>query len=38
MERAEQYLFKGDREAVRRQSVIEALNGLIRFLEEDSSQ
>ena len=38
MERTEQYLFKGDREAVRRQSVIEALSGLIRFLEEDSSQ
>ena len=38
MERAEQYLFTGDREAVRRQSVMEALSGLIRFLEEDSSQ
>ena len=38
MERTEQYLFKGDREAVRRQSVIEALSGLIRFLKEDSSQ
>ena len=38
MERTEQYLFKGDREAVRRQSVIEALSGLIRFLEEDLSQ
>jgi nicotinamide-nucleotide amidase len=38
MERAEQYLFTGDREAVRRQSVIEALSGLIRFLEEDPSQ
>ena len=37
-ERAEQYLFTGDREAVRRQSVIEALSGLIRFLEGDSSQ
>ena len=37
-ERTEQYLFKGGREAVRRQSVIEALSGLIRFLEEDSSQ
>ena len=36
-ERAKQYLFTGDREAVRRQSVIEALSGLIRFLEEDSS-
>ena len=38
MERAEQYLFTGDREAVRRQSVIEALSGLIRFLQGDSSQ
>ena len=38
MERAEQYLFTGDREAVRRQSVVEALSGLIRFLEEDSFQ
>ena len=38
MERTEQYLFNGGREAVRRQSVIEALSGLIRFLEEDSSQ
>jgi nicotinamide mononucleotide (NMN) deamidase PncC len=38
MERTEQYLFEGDREAVRRQAVIEALSGLIRFLEEDSSQ
>ena len=37
-ERAEQYLFAGDREAVRHQSVIESLSGLIRFLEEDSSQ
>ena len=37
MERTEQYLFKGDREAVRRQSVIEALSGLIRFLEVESS-
>ena len=37
-ERAEQYLFAGDREAVRQQSVIEALSGLIRFLDEDSSQ
>ena len=33
-ERSEQYVFTGDREAVRRQSVIEALSGLIRFLEE----
>ena len=38
MERTEQYLFKGDREAVRRQSVVEALSGLIRFLEENPSQ
>ena len=38
MERAKQYLFTGDRELVRRQSVIEALSGLIRFLEGDSSQ
>ena len=38
MERTEQYLFTGEREAVRCQSVIEALSGLIRFLEEDSSQ
>ena len=38
IERAEQYLFTGDREAVRRQSVVEALSGLIRLLEEDSSQ
>ena len=38
VERAEQYLFTGGREAVRRQSVIEALSGLIRFLEGDSSQ
>ena len=37
-ERAERYLFTGDREAVRRRSVVEALSGLIRFLEEDSSQ
>ena len=37
-ERAEQYLFSGDRETVRRQSVIEALSGLIRFLGEDLSQ
>ena len=38
MERVERYLFTGDRESVRHQSVVEALSGLLRFLEEDSSQ
>ena len=32
----EQFLFDGDREAVRRQSVLEALGGLARFLREET--
>ncbi len=34
--RTEQFLFDGDREAVRRQSVLEALGGLARFLREEA--
>ena len=34
--RTEQFLFDGDREAVRRQSVLEALGGLARFLREET--
>ena len=35
--RTEQFLFEGDRDAVRRQSVLEALGGLLRFLREEES-
>ncbi len=34
--RAERFLFEGDREAVRVQTVIEALEGLIRFMLDES--